>query len=444
MRRNVGLVLLAVCLAQAAHAQAPVGYGDWRLDAPGVRHQITPASLPAPFATRSAGNGPSVVPRPPGALPRVPAGFAVQLYASELDGPREMKLAPNGDVFVVESAAGRVRVLRPGPGGQPVRSTVFATGLDQPFGIAFYPPGPKPDFVYVANNNAVLRFAYQPGDLTARLPPETIVSRLSPDTGGHWTRDIAFSPDGARMFVSIGSASNVAQGLPRRTQAQIATLEHDQGVGAVWGDEEGRARVLSFRPDGSQAQVYATGLRNCVGLAVHPASGDLWCSTNERDGLGDNLPPDYVSRVRPGAFFGWPWYYTGGNEDPRHRGERPDLAQRSTVPDVLIQPHSAPLAMTFYHAPPQAPAAFPAGWEGDGIVALHGSWNRSLRTGYKVVRVLTQNGVPTGIYEDLLTGFVADDNGVWGRPVGVAVAADGALLVSEDGNGTIWRVAPVR
>ena len=199
--------------------------------------------------------------------------------------------------------------------------------------------------------------------------------------------------------------------------------------------------MLAFDPDGGNRQVFATGLRNCVGLAVHPRTGDLWCATNERDGMGDNLVPDYVTRVRAGGFYGWPWYYIGPHEDPRHAGERPDLLGRVTVPDVLIQPHSAPLAMTFYQAPRGGVAAFPADHDGDAFVALHGSWNRSRRTGYKVVRVPLHDGVPRGVYEDFMTGLVVDDDDVWARPVGVAVAHDGALLVTEDGNGLMWRIA---
>ena len=222
------------------------------------------------------------------------------------------------------------------------------------------------------------------------------------------------------MFVSVGSRSNDAE----------------RSIGALWDSEEGRADVLVFTPEGKEERIFAAGLRNCVGMAVQPATGDLWCSTNERDGLGDDLPPDYVTRVHEGAFYGWPWFYIGGNEDPRHSSERPDLRGRVTVPDVLLQPHSAPLGIAFYDG-----AQFPAEYRGDAFTALHGSWNRAKRTGYKVVRILLKDGRPTGEYEDFLTGFVVNDSRVWGRPVGVAVAHDGALLVSEDGNGTIWRVS---
>jgi glucose/arabinose dehydrogenase len=270
---------------------------------------------------------------------------------------------------------------------------------------------------------------------------ETVVAQLAGTTGGHSTRDVQFSPDGKRMFVSVGSGSNVAPGMGRRSTEQIRQWESQHGLGAAWGDEADRADVLVFDPDGKNRRAFATGIRNCVGLAIQPRTGDVWCSTNERDGLGDNLPPDYVTRVRENTFFGWPWYYLGSNEDPRHKGERPDLAGHVTAPDVLVQPHSAPLEMSFYRRPAAGAAAFPADFDEDAFVALHGSWNRATRTGYKIVRIRLHEGVPTGVYEDFLTGFVLDDHAVWGRPVGVAVAHDGALLVTEDGNGTMWRVS---
>lgn len=422
-------------------------YGDWHGDAPGVRRLIRPGDMPPPYASRSASNTPSVMAPARGAMPTVPPGFTVTRWAEGLRTPRLLRVSPGGDVFLAETGAGRVRVLRAADGA-PVatRSDVFATGLELPFGIAFWPPGPAPRFVYVGTPGAVIRFPWHPGDVRPSGPPE-IVARL-PSGGGHVTRDIQFTPDGTRMLVSVGSASNVADGMGRRTPDATAAWDATRGApGSPWNDEAGRAQVLSFDPDGGNPGVFATGLRNCVGLAIHPTTGDPWCSTNERDGLGDNLPPDYVTRVRPGAFYGWPWFYIGPNPDPRHRDERPDLQNRVTVPDVLIQPHSAPLQMTFYPtgpvSPSSGPAAFPPEYRGDAFVALHGSWNRAVRTGYKIVRLRLRDGVPTGEYEDFLTGFVHDDDGVWGRPVGVAVARDGALLVSEDGNGSVWRIAPI-
>ena len=420
--------LLIPGLAVAQTLTGPAALGDWRADAPGVRRHITTADLPAPYDTPSAGNSPRIVPRPDGAVPHAPHGFTVTQIASGLDNPRALKVAPNGDVFVAESRPGRVLVLRDG------RTEVFAAGLTGVFGIAFYPAGPNPRYVYVAETNAIRRFPYQPGDLHARGPAEPVVAPLTPVSLGHSTRDLAFSADGKRLLVSVGSMTNVGETMGRRSPQQIAAWEASHGLGAAWDAEEGRAGVLSFTPEGADRRTFATGLRNCVGLAVQPGTGAVWCSTNERDGLGDDMVPDYVTRVQEGAFYGWPWYWLGGTEEPRLRGQRPDLAQRVTKPDVLLQAHSASLQMAFHDR-------FPPAWQG-AFAAEHGSWNRAKRTGYKVIRIVLDGaGAPTGEYEDFLTGFVVDDRTVWGRPVGVAQAADGALLVSEDGNGTIWRVA---
>ena len=238
------------------------------------------------------------------------------------------------------------------------------------------------------------------------------------------------------MLVSVGSASNIGEGMGKRDAAAIARWEALHGMGSAWDNETDRAAVLVFDPDGRNRRVFASGLRNCVGLALNAQTEDFWCSTNERDALGDDLVPDFITRVRDGAFYGWPWYYLGANEDPRHRSERPDLKDKVTVPDVLVQAHSASMGMIFYDA-----GQFPAEYRGDAFVAEHGSWNRAKRTGYKVIRVRLKNGMPTGEYEDFVTGFVVNDSSVWARPVGIAVARDGALLVSEDGNGTIWRVS---
>jgi glucose/arabinose dehydrogenase len=413
--------------------------GDWRTDAPLVRRKIT--ELPPPYATRSASNPPRVIAKPASAAPKVPPGFQVELFAANLHDPRTVRVAPNGDIFIAESEPGRVRVLRAADGAStPETNEVFASGLQQPFGIAFYPPGSDPQWMYVANTASVVRYPYRNGDLKPRGKAEVIVRDLAGAGGrsvqrGHITRDIVFSQEGRKMFVSVGSASNDGEGMGKRDAAAIARWEAAHGLGSAWGPETDRAAVLVFDPDGGNRRVFATGLRNCVGLAVHPLTGDVWCSTNERDDLGDDLVPDFVTRVRDGAFYGWPWYYLGPNEDPRHRGERPDLKDKVAVPDVLIQAHSASMGTVFYDND-----QFPAEYRGDAFAAEHGSWNRAKRTGYKVIRVLLKDGVPTGEYEDFMTGFVVNDSAVWARPVGIAVAHDGALLVSEDGNGTIWRV----
>jgi glucose/arabinose dehydrogenase len=409
--------------------EGKAAFGDWRADKPGTRRMIRPQDLP-PAALPS--NVAKIVHRID-QKPAVPSGFAVNLFTSGLIGPRIIRTAPNGDIFVAESGADRISVLRP-DGGEAAKPSVFASGLNYPFGIAFFPPGPDPQWVYVGDVDAVLRFPYRNGDLAARGAAETVVPHLPVD--GHKTRDVAFSPDGATMYVSVGSLSNDAEGPSRLSDAELRKWIADHPLGAMWGNETGRAGVLTFDPQGKNERILATGIRNCVSMAVAPSSGTVWCSTNERDGLGDDVPPDYITRVRDGAFYGWPWYYIGANEDPRHPGERPDLKDRITVPDVLLQAHSAPLGMTFYNA-----LQYPAAYRGNIFAAEHGSWNRFKRTGYKIIRVVVEDGVPTGEHDDFVTGFVINDSEVWGRPVGVTVAKDGALLISEDASGTIWRVS---
>jgi glucose/arabinose dehydrogenase len=421
--------------AQTQPLTGEAAFGDWRSDGPGVVRLIRPADLPKPGATTSASNFSRVVARPSGATLQVPSGFKAELFAEGLSGPRQLSIAPNGDIFVAETRAGRIRVLRAtADGSKPAISEIFADGPSQPFGIAFFPNGDNPKWVYVANTDSIIRFPYTPDDTKAAGERETVVASLP--RGGHSTRDIVFSKDGKRMLVSVGSDSNAAEAMGTYAGAGgMPRWIEKMPLGASWGYETARAGVLAFDPDGKNRTLFATGIRNCVGLALHPSTGDLYCSTNERDGLGDNLVPDYVTRVKESAFYGWPWFYIGDNQDPRHAGARADLKGKITVPDVLIQPHSASLGLTFYSG-----NAFPAEFRGDGFAAEHGSWNRSKRTGYKVIRIRLKDGVPTGEYEDFVTGFVVNDSDVWGRPVGVAVSRDGALLVSEDGNGTIWRI----
>jgi glucose/arabinose dehydrogenase len=441
--RGIAAVVAAfgvfVALAGAAVAQSGVregkdAFGSWQSDEPGTIRLIRPQDLPEPGATRSAANVSRVVPRPAGAAPQVPPGFKVELFAEDLSGPRIIRVAPNGDIFVAETRAGRIRVFHGADAAsKPTANKVYATGLHQPFGIAFFPSGDNPQWLYVANTDSVVRFPYRSGDLKASAKSETVVANL-PHGYGHSTRDIVFTPDDKRMLVSVGSAGNDGEDLgqpPGGLEAWAA----EQPLGAAWDYETDRAAVLAFDPDGKKKKLFATGIRNCVGLAVQPGSGTPWCSTNERDGLGDDLVPDYVTSVRENAFYGWPWFYIGSHQDPRHRGARTDLKDKVTTPDVLLQAHSASLGLTFYQG-----GNFPAEYRGDVFAAEHGSWNRSKRTGYKVIRIRLKDGVPTGEYEDFVTGFVVNDSEVWGRPVGVAVAHDGALLISEDGNGTIWRV----
>jgi glucose/arabinose dehydrogenase/cytochrome c2 len=414
---------------------------NWRLDAPGRVHHINANSLPAAFATPSSRNNSSVVPKPSNASLSVPPGFQVDTFISTLTGPRKMLVAANGDILVTEMRAGRVTVLHPSADASRVAGTdVYLQGLKQPFGLAFYPSAQNPQWLYVAETNRVTRFAYQVGDVKPRGAAQIVVAQI-PSGVGHFTRDIAFSPDGKRLFVSVGSGSNVAETMSKKTPAEIKTWEAAHGLGAAWDAETDRAAVLEFDAAApGTATIYASGIRNCVSLTVQPANGALWCTTNERDALGDDLVPDYSTRVKRGSFYGWPWYYIGSNEDPRLKGERPDLAGKVSVPDVLYQSHSAALSMTFYAAS-SGKSAFPAAFVGDAIVGFHGSWNRSLRTGYKLVRVHMKNGEPTGDYADFLTGFVVDDAHVWGRPVATVELSDGSLLMSEDGNNVIYRIS---
>ncbi|MGD0041987.1 MAG: PQQ-dependent sugar dehydrogenase, partial [Isosphaeraceae bacterium] len=315
--------------------------GDWTTDAPGVRRKITVADLATPYDTPSANNHPRVVERPQGAWPKAPEGFAVTQFADGLIEPRVIVRAPNGDLFVAESRASRLRVFRDADGdGKPEVNEVFTTRLDRPFGIAFFPPGPEPKFLYVGNTGSVVR-----------------------------SRDLQFSADGKTLYVSVGSRSNVSDDA----------------------SEKRRAVILAFDPDGKNERTFASGIRNPVGLAVHPRTGQLWTSANERDGLGDNLVPDYITHVEEGGFYGWPWYYLGPNQDPRHEGKHPELKDKVIVPDVLVQSHSASLDLTFYDG-----SQFPQEYWLDAFAAEHGSWNRARRTGYKVIRVPMKDGKATG------------------------------------------------
>lgn len=397
--------------SNAPPPEAP--FTDYRFEKPGTIRHITLKDLPAPYASKSAIGGPTVVPRPENAWPKAPEGFSVGLYATGLTNPRILRRAPNGDMFLAETTAGDIKIFRGmTKDGKPEEVHVFATGLNTPFGIAFYPLGPNPQWVYVANMNSVVRFPYKNGDLKATGPAEHLDDL--PGGGHHRSRDVQFSPDGKTMFIAVGSQENVDD-----TPA-----------------EKDRADILAFDPDGTHKRVYAYGTRNPVGIAVNPKTGELWCSVNERDELGNNLVPDYITHVQPGGFYGWPWWYMGPHQDPRMAGQRADLMDKVITPDVILQPHNASLEMTFYDG-----TQFPAEYAGDIFAAEHGSWNRSPRTGYEVIRVpLHQTGHATGEYEDFLTGFVVDDKSVWGRPVGVATATDGSLLVSDDGSGSIWRV----
>lgn len=432
------LALLASS-ALAADGQVLKGkdaFTSWEADAPGVTRLITPADIPEADESKSASNPPQAVARKDGDVPKVADGFKVDLVASGMKGPRVIRVAPNGDLFVADSSANEIHVFRMGKdSAKPAAHEVFASGLNQPYGIAFYPLD-NPQWVYVANSDSVVRFPYKAGDLKAGGKPEMVIADIPSEH--HWTRDIVFSPDGHTLYLSVGSGSNIAEQVTGLPEGGIEKWAKEKPLGLMWGEEENRADVIAYNPDGKNMRIFATGIRNCAGMTLQKQTGSLWCVTNERDGLGDNVPSDYATTVAKGAFYGWPWYYIGNHEDPRAplKGQRPDLADKVTVPDVLFQAHSAPLNIAFYDG-----SAFPAEYKGNAFVTLHGSWNRGNRTGYKVVRLLTdKDGKPTGAYQDFMTGFVQSQKEVWGRPVGVAVGQDGALYVSEDGSGTIWRV----
>ena len=434
-------LFLAASLACAQTGEIRTGaeaLAGWKADAPGVRRHIKPADLPAPAtgtdAEKSTGSNVKVVAPPPGALPKVPNGFAVQVFARGFKQPRTLRVAPNGDIFLSESGTGRVLVLRASADDAPAKVEVFAENLDRPYGIAFYPPA-DPRYVYVAAANQVVRYAYRSGAVKAAGPAEVVIGNIP--TKRHWTRDLAVSRDGKRLFLAVGSASNLGVGgMPEMTTEKLREHEKTHGRGAAWGEEENRAVVRVFDPEGKKVGNYATGLRNCSGLAMQPGTDNLWCVVNERDHLGPHVVPDYMARIQEGGFYGWPWYYIGGTEDPALKGKRPDLQGEVRVPEVLIQAHSSALSVVFYERD-----AFPGEYRGDAFVALHGSHTRPERTGYKVIRVRMEEGKPTGEYQDFMTGFLIDNDTVWGRPAGVAVTRDGALLVSDDANGTIFRIA---
>lgn len=380
----------------------------------GKRITIKLDALPKPFETASAGNPPTVVPPPPGAKLNVPEGFAVSEFSSgDYKNPRWIKEGPNGDLFLADYTGNTIYLLRDanhdGKIDNATERFVFAENLNMPFGMAI-----NNGYFYIGNTDAVVRAKYTPGQTKLEGKPEKIAD-LPGGGKGHSTRDVIFSPNGKKLYVSVGSASNVDDETkdPRR------------------------AAISEYNPDGSGWRVFASGLRNPVGLAWNPVTKQLWTVVNERDALGDDLVPDYATSVKEGAFYGWPFSYLGQHEDPRRKGERPDLVAKAIVPDVLLEPHGAPLGITFYTGD-----MFPAEYKNNAFVALHGSWNRSLRHGYKVIRIPFKDGKPEGWYENFMTGWMTDtaSKEVWGRPVGVTVIRDGSLLVVDDGGKKVWRV----
>jgi glucose/arabinose dehydrogenase len=383
------------------------------LSVTGLRAQVTNGQkpdLPPPFASKSATNPAQEGKPPQGFLPTVPEGFKINIFAADFKGPRWMVIAPNGDVFLADTASGKVVVLRDPRHTGSAQQEVFVSGLREPYGIVFHD-----DYVYVGDTDALLRFKYDPKTSKRQGQAEHLMDL---PTGGHSTRSLSLSPDGKHLLVGIGSKSNI-------------DIESDTRRAAI--------TICDF--DGKNARLYATGIRNPTGIGLEPKTGILWTSVNERDGMGNDLPPDYFTSVKDGGFYGWPYSYIGNNVDPRVKPQKPELVANAIVPDVLLGAHCAPLQFAFYTGD-----QFPANYHGGAFVAEHGSWNRSPRAGYQVVFVAFKDGKPSGEPRPFLTGLVPDPNKseVYGRPVGVAVTTDGSLLVSDDMAGTVYRISAAK
>ncbi|MEW6130783.1 MAG: sorbosone dehydrogenase family protein [Acidobacteriota bacterium] len=405
------LVLVIAVLACAQGTQKSSQPAPAQDSAQLNHYNITLKDLPPPEVQRGPVNFSKIIPRPEGADLIAPKGFIVSEYAVDLIKPRWMQLAPNGDVFVAESEKGQISILRDSNNdGKADERFIFATGLSRPFGMAF-----QNGFLYIGNTDAVVRFKYKSGQTKAEGEAEKIASLPMNGYREHWTRNLIFSADGKKLYVTVGSKSNVNA-----------------------GEEPMRAAISEMNPDGTNSRIYASGLRNPLGLAWNPTTKQLWVAVQERDLIGNDLVPDYVTSVKEGGFYGWPYSYIGQNEDPRRKGERPDLVQTATVPDVLIQAHSAILGLVFYEG-----KMFPKEYQGDAFAALHGSWNRDKRTGYNVIRIKFKNGKPVGGYDEFVKGWMLgeDQDKVWGRPVGLLVLKDGSMLITDDGAGKIWRVS---
>ncbi len=395
--------------------------------------------LPAPNATKSVKNFSKVKGWSDGQMPTAPKGFTVQLYASDMQNPRNMYVLPNGDVLVAEAntikntlmqagavvmgantaenmktSANRISILRDADkDGKIEMKEVFLNGLNQPFGILLLN-----NWLYIANTDGIMRYPYKTGMTKIEVSGEKITDLPAEGKNQHWTRNLIANADGSKIYVAVGSVSNMG----------------DNGKDI----NPQRACIIEMNPDGTGKHVYASGLRNPVGLAWAPGTKMLYTTVNERDELGDELVPDYLTSVKEGGFYGWPWCYWGQHEDPRTEVKRPDLVARAIVPDVSLGSHTASLGMAFYTG-----NAFPQSYRGGAFIAQHGSWNRSVLAGYKVIYVPFKNGKPSGPASDFLTGFKASDTEekeVYGRPIGVAMLGDGSMLVTDDVNDRIWRV----
>lgn len=383
-----------------------------------VMTAIGEITLPPPYATKSATKRSDMTDWPEGATPKAPSGFTVTRFASDLDNPRNTYIGPNNDIFVAESSdkggsADRITIFRDKDGdGNFETRNVFLEDLNQPYGMLIIN-----NYFYVANTDGLYRYPYKDGVLKIEGKGQKIVNLPAGGYNHHWTRNLIAGPDNNKIYISVGSASN---------------------NGEYGMDEEvRRANILVVNPDGSGEQVYASGLRNPVGMAWNPANNELWAAVNERDELGDNLVPDYITSVKQGGFYGWPYSYFGQIEDPRMKGQKPELVAKAIVPDVPVGNHTSSLGIAFYDED-----AFPSRYKNGAFVGQHGSWNRSVLSGYKVLFVPFENGKPSGPPEDFLTGFISDreDEDVYGRPTDVTVMNDGSLLVNDDSGNTIWKV----
>lgn len=418
MVRKLFLLLSIVSLGLTALALTVLAQTKQKAGSASPKPQRTvykPDGLPKPFATESVRNPPKVVAAPSGAKLEVPAGFDVAVFSEgDYRVPRWVKEGANGDLFLADWQANTIYLLRDlnkdGKIDNATERFTFTTEVNRPFGMAIQKVGTETYF-YVGNTDSIVRFKYQAGQTKLEGKPEKLAEF---PTGGHSTRDILFSKDGKKLYLSVGSNSNVNEGEP-----------------------EIRAAISEYNPDGTGHRIFAAGIRNPVGLAWNPVNGELWTAVNERDLLGDDLVPEYATSVKDGGFYGWPDSYMGSNVDPRVKNPRMDLVKRAIVPDVLIEPHSAALGIVFYTG-----KMFPSEYQGDAFVALHGSWNRKNRSGYKVIRIPFEKGKPEGGYENFLTGWLPGEESpeVWGRPVGVTMIKDGSLLVVDDGGKKVWRV----
>ncbi|MCA1919624.1 MAG: sorbosone dehydrogenase family protein [Flavobacterium piscis] len=382
-----------------------------------VKTAVGDLTLPPPYATESKTNNSKVIGWPEGKTPTAPAGFTVTKFADGFENPRWTYIAPNNDIFVVESGTrgskNQITVLRDkDKDGKFETREVFIKDLNKPFGMLVLK-----DFFYIANTDGLYRYPYKNNPLKLETQGTKILELPAGGYNNHWTRNIIANPEGTKIYVSVGSGSNVGEnGMDKEVR---------------------RADILEINPDGTGEKIYAAGLRNPVGMDWNPANKELWTAVNERDELGDDLVPDYVTSVKRDGFYGWPYSYYGNIPDPRMKGERKDLVAKAIVPDVPVGAHTASLGLAFY-----TKDAFPAKYKNGIFVGQHGSWNRAKISGYKVVFVPFANGKPSGKPEDFLTGFIsnAEKAEVFGRPVAVTVTPDGSLLVNDDSGNTIWKV----